>query len=106
MTFRYVTLKDQYLIDAIKHKNRCEWYLLLGMYNHACGSFRKYDKWMKRHNYLVVPSHILAIQKQLTESFANNVTDVILNSDLNRIDVFHRSLGKINSIWHTINKLG
>lgn len=48
----YLTLQETIMSNSIRHKWRMERYLLLGMYNHACGSFRKSMKEFNRSKQL------------------------------------------------------
>jgi len=58
--------------NAIRHKMRMERYLLLGMYRHAMGSFRKYQKNYNRARGLQIPEWIDC------EQLADNVARQIL----------------------------
>ena len=40
----YLGMSDYIMKNAIRHKLRCWNYLNLGMYKHACGSFRKFHR--------------------------------------------------------------
>jgi hypothetical protein len=59
--------------NALRHKMRCWNYLNLGMYQHACGSFRKF------HRNQVNAFSITTPYKRALDILADNVANTILN---------------------------